>query len=123
MYKCYAILCIAAATAAFQSVPTVCWHRKEDSCVHLKVLEASVTECYSHLLATRHEVGFDSNSIIQLVHLVTADQWPRGLRHELSSLARKLGSWVRIPSHDMDVCVRLFCVYVVLCAGSGLATG
>jgi hypothetical protein len=24
-------------------------------------------------------------------------QWPRGLRHELSSLVRKLGSWVRIP--------------------------
>jgi hypothetical protein len=24
-------------------------------------------------------------------------QWPRGLRHELSSLARTLGSWVPIP--------------------------
>jgi hypothetical protein len=26
------------------------------------------------------------------------------------------------PTQDMDVCVRLFCVCVVLCVGSGLAT-
>jgi hypothetical protein len=34
----------------------------------------------------------------------------RGLRHEQSSLARTLGSWVWIPLEGMDVCVRLFCV-------------
>jgi hypothetical protein len=34
----------------------------------------------------------------------------RGLRHELSLLARSL-----------DVCLRLFCVCVALCVGSGLA--
>jgi hypothetical protein len=28
---------------------------------------------------------------------VGRSQWPRGLRHELSSLARTLASWVRIP--------------------------
>jgi hypothetical protein len=27
------------------------------------------------------------------------------------------------PPQDMDVCVRLFCVCVVLCVGTGLATG
>jgi hypothetical protein len=27
------------------------------------------------------------------------------------------------PTQVIDVCVRLFCVYVVLCVGSGLATG
>jgi hypothetical protein len=27
------------------------------------------------------------------------------------------------PTRGMDVCVRLFCVFAVLCAGSGLATG
>jgi hypothetical protein len=27
------------------------------------------------------------------------------------------------PTRGMDVCVRLFCVCVVLCVGSGLATG
>jgi hypothetical protein len=46
-------------------------------------------------------------------------QWPRSLRHELSSLARTLGSWVRIPLEAwMSVCVYSVCVL-----GSGLATG
>jgi hypothetical protein len=41
--------------------------------------------------------------------------WPRGLRHELSSLARTLGSCIRVPLKAwMSVCVRLFCVCVVL---------
>jgi hypothetical protein len=45
-------------------------------------------------------------------------QWPRGLRHELPSLARTLGS---NPTHGMDVCVSLICY--LLYVGSGLATG
>jgi hypothetical protein len=47
-------------------------------------------------------------------------QWPRGLRHELRSLER----WDReFESHSRYgcLCVRLFCVCVVLCVGSGLA--
>jgi hypothetical protein len=49
-------------------------------------------------------------------------RWPRGLRCELSSLARTLGSWVRIPLKAwMSLCV--YCVCVVLCVGSCLATG
>jgi hypothetical protein len=33
-------------------------------------------------------------------------QWPRGLRHEMSSPARTLGLWVRIPLKAcMSVCV------------------
>jgi hypothetical protein len=48
-------------------------------------------------------------------------QWPRGLRHELSSPTRRLWSRVRIPLEPwMSVCV--YSVYVVLCVGSGLAT-
>jgi hypothetical protein len=47
-------------------------------------------------------------------------QWPRGLGHEPSSPALTLGSWVRIPL-KVWMCARLFCV--VLCVGSGLATG
>jgi hypothetical protein len=44
-------------------------------------------------------------------------QWPRGLRQELSSLPRTLGSWVRIPLKAwMSMCVYsvfvLFCVHV-----------
>jgi hypothetical protein len=43
-------------------------------------------------------------------------------KHELSPLARTLGSWVRIPLEAwMSVCVYSVCV--VLRVGSGLATG
>jgi hypothetical protein len=35
-------------------------------------------------------------------------QWPRGLRHELSSPAPTLGSWGRIPLRHGCLCV--FCV-------------
>jgi hypothetical protein len=45
-------------------------------------------------------------------------QWPRGLRHELSSTAQTLGSCVRIP---LGACMSV-CIYAV-CAGSGLAMG
>jgi hypothetical protein len=46
-------------------------------------------------------------------------QWTRGLRHELSSLDRTLGSWVRIPLETwMSVCV-----YSVFVLDSGVATG
>jgi hypothetical protein len=51
-------------------------------------------------------------------------RWPHGLRHELSSLSRTLESWVRIPLKAwMSVCAFILCVCVVLCVGSGLATG
>jgi hypothetical protein len=47
---------------------------------------------------------------------------PRCLRHELSSPAQTLGSWVRIPLEaSMSVCIYSVCA--VLCADSGLATG
>jgi hypothetical protein len=51
--------------------------------------------------------------IIILLHARKCrSQWPRGIRHQLSSLARTLGSWVRIPLEAwMSV------------LGSGLATG
>jgi hypothetical protein len=49
-------------------------------------------------------------------------QWPRGLRHDVSSLSRTLESFSN-PTQDMDVCVHLFCVCIALCVGSGLAKG
>jgi hypothetical protein len=45
-----------------------------------------------------------------------------GLRHELSSLARTLGMWVRIPLKAW-MSVYIYSVSVVLCVGSGLPTG
>jgi hypothetical protein len=60
-------------------------------------------------------------------------QWQRGIRHVLCLLARKTGSWVRIPQKTwmfgvsvcmcVCVCMRLFCVCAVLCLDRGLATG
>jgi hypothetical protein len=46
------------------------------------------------------------------------------VRHELSSLALTLGSWVRIPLRAwmFGVCMLSFCVCVVLCLGRSLAT-
>jgi hypothetical protein len=52
--------------------------------------------------------------------LLSRSQWPRGLRHELSSLARTLGSCVRIP---LKAWMYVFCVCVFLCISRGLATG
>jgi hypothetical protein len=48
-------------------------------------------------------------------------RWPRGLRHELSSPARTLGSG--FESHSWHGCLRLFSVCAVLRIGSGLGTG
>jgi hypothetical protein len=44
------------------------------------------------------------------------------LRHELSSLARTLGTCVTHLRHGCLVCVRVYSVSVVLCLGRGLAT-
>jgi hypothetical protein len=40
-------------------------------------------------------------------------RWPRGLRHELSSLARTPGSCVRIPHKGMNVCVYVYTMFVL----------
>jgi hypothetical protein len=43
-------------------------------------------------------------------------QWLRGLRHELSSPARTLGSWVQIPLEAwMSVCAFLLCLCCSVC--------
>jgi hypothetical protein len=61
--------------------------------------------------------------ILSIMTVQCWSQWPRGLTLELFSPARTLGSWVRIPpkAWTFGVCMRLFCVRVVLCVGSGLA--
>jgi hypothetical protein len=54
------------------------------------------------------------------LYSISRSQWLRGLRHKLSSLARTLGSWVRIPLKAwMFFCV--YFVFVLSCVGSGLA--
>jgi hypothetical protein len=58
-----------------------------------------------------------------LVNLRRAGHSSRAV-YELSSLARTLGSWVRIPLRAwiFGVCMCSFCVCVALCLGRGLAT-
>jgi hypothetical protein len=49
-------------------------------------------------------------------------QWPRGVMHESSSLARTPGSWVRIPL-EAWMSVSVYSVFLLFCVGSGLAMG
>jgi hypothetical protein len=42
-------------------------------------------------------------------------QWSRGLRHELSSLARTLGSWILIPLKAWMSCELPFCLCCSVC--------
>jgi hypothetical protein len=93
-------------------------------------------------------------TLVSVIFLITMEymqtnqpQWPHGLRQELSSFTRTLGSWVQISLKILCVCVRvcvracacvcvrvrvcvcvcararLFWVCVVLCLGRCLATG
>jgi hypothetical protein len=67
--------------------------------------------------------GYQLQELAALNMMQNRSQRSRGLRHELSSLARTLGSLVRILLKAwMFVFVRLFCVCAVLCLGSDLAT-
>jgi hypothetical protein len=55
--------------------------------------------------------------IINNVYFAGRSQWPRGLRHELSSLARKLGPWVRILLKAW-MFVWVYSVFVLSCGGA-----
>jgi hypothetical protein len=48
------------------------------------------------------------------ISVASRSQWPLGLRHELSSPAATLGSWVRIPLRHGCLCVCSVCVCVKL---------
>jgi hypothetical protein len=60
-----------------------------------------------------HRVSFASMNSFKLLKMASRSQWPRGLKREVSSLARKLGSLVRIPLKAwMSACA--FILYFVL---------
>jgi hypothetical protein len=48
------------------------------------------------------------------IHPLCWSQWPRGLRHQLSSLARTLGSWGRIPFKAW-MSVWVYSMFVLFC--------
>jgi hypothetical protein len=57
---------------------------------------------------------FRTNNFFLLEVFVRRSQWARGLRHELSSLAQTLGSWLRFPLKSwMSMCV--YSVFVLFC--------
>jgi hypothetical protein len=65
-------------------------------------------------LSSENSVNFTFFDLIRPVTGGSPSQWPRSLRHELSSLSRTLGSWFRIPLNAwMSVCV--YSVFVLFC--------
>jgi hypothetical protein len=59
--------------------------------------------------------GLDVQEIfIFFITSIPADQWPRGLRHEVSLLARTLGSGDRIPLKAW-MSVFVYSVFVLSC--------
>jgi hypothetical protein len=53
---------------------------------------------------------------------MSRSQCSRSVRHEVSSLARTLGTWVRIPLKAWMSVFAFSCGCVVLCVDSGLVT-
>jgi hypothetical protein len=97
-------------------------------CIHSRRFHSSrVASIRTHIEAEaglcRTSVGI---SLLPCFHTHTEhwgrSQWPRGLRHELSSPPQTLGSWVRIALKAwMSVCIYSVCV--VMCVSIGFATG
>jgi hypothetical protein len=59
----------------------------------------------------------DYNDFTILWIYIRQTQWPRGLRHELSSLPQTLGSWVRISLKTwMSMCTFILCLCCPVCS-------
>jgi hypothetical protein len=87
-------------------------------CVHFLLCILNIQEWSSKNMRRLKSLVFDNtyNWMRRLSEFIClrAYKYPRGLRHELSSLARKLGSWVRIPLKAwMSVCP--FILFVLFC--------
>jgi hypothetical protein len=86
-------------------------HVHRDLSVLLSVLE-SLSVCPRYLTCKLDCVPI-LRYVLVAVYLCRS-QWPRSLRHELSSLTRTLGSWVRMPLKEwMSVCG--YSVFVLFC--------
>jgi hypothetical protein len=96
------------------------------------MLQRTAEGCRYNWLAASVRLGLGCTTCETLIRLLTfpalhtvrADHSgrPHGLRHEMSSPARTLGSWVRIPLKAW----KFVCIYslaVLSCVGSGLTSG
>jgi hypothetical protein len=99
-------LYLACVTCTYVSHEYLCGEKYLNKLSLAKPQTGLQTYCYSY-------------NLVSIYHLKCRSQWPRALRHELSSLARTLAS---NHTQGMNVCLRLCCACVVLCVGSGLAT-
>jgi hypothetical protein len=90
--------------------------------VHLRVVQDELCSCIIHWNAVSNYCHCTTHDFLNTLMSCCRSQWPRGLRHELSSLDRTLRSWVRIPLKGMDVSVCVYSVFVLSCVGSAFAT-
>jgi hypothetical protein len=84
-----------------------------------------IPELYLHSLIRLYDVMFHQLRtgtnlplpvLLLLFLIICRSQWPRGLRYEMFSLARTLGSWVRIPLKPwMSVCAFILCLCCSVC--------
>jgi hypothetical protein len=58
-----------------------------------------------------NRLSYGTALYLQLLILTSPSNWPRGLKHELSSLARKLDSWVE--SHRRHGCLCVFILFLL----------
>jgi hypothetical protein len=65
-------------------------------------------------LFTFHLRCYSSAVVLRGSHICHS-QWPRGLRHELSSPAQTLGSWVRIHLRHGCLCAFILCLCCPVC--------
>jgi hypothetical protein len=78
-----------------------------------KFLCAFLVSPYLQVICPDYDILPD---LITLTALRGRSRWPRGLRHELSSFARRLGSWVRIQLKTwMSVYAFILCLCCPLC--------
>jgi hypothetical protein len=87
-------------------------------CLHVTLTTVTFTFTYHGVRICARKM-YVSVVIVLLVSIfISAEvvlgrsEWPRGLRHELSSLARTLRSCVRIP---LKAWMSVLCVFMLLC--------
>jgi hypothetical protein len=95
-----------------RSSPTFRWK----SLLHLEGRTVSKQAASFLPVVTAKTIPISADSAVMILGKnFYVDKWPRCLRHELSSPARTLGSWVRVPLETW-MCVRVSSNFVYVAA-------